>query len=164
MPCLQYLLHNTLKLVHGLIPGSRLFDSPRREQILNEGRILLFFFLILFLKLINFNWRIITLQYCDGFCHTSTWIGHRYTCVPPSWTLSLPTLSPWGFLRAPALGALLHALNLHWSSILHMVIYVFQCYSLKSSHPGHLPLSPKFCSLYLCFLCCSASRIVVSSF
>ena len=27
------------------------------------------------------------------FCHISTWIGHRYTCVPPSWT-PLPPLSP----------------------------------------------------------------------
>ena len=36
--------------------------------------------------LICFNWRIITLQYWDGFCHTATWIDHRYTCVPPSWT------------------------------------------------------------------------------
>ena len=26
--------------------------------------------------LINFNWRTITLQYCDGFCHTLTWITH----------------------------------------------------------------------------------------
>ena len=24
-----------------------------------------------------------TLQYCGGFCHTLTWIGHGYTCVPP---------------------------------------------------------------------------------
>ena len=31
---------------------------------------------ILFL-IIYFNWRIVTLQYCDGFCHTSTWINHR---------------------------------------------------------------------------------------
>ena len=34
-----------------------------------------------------FNWRIITLQYCDGICHTSTRISRRYTCVlspPPS--------------------------------------------------------------------------------
>ena len=30
---------------------------------------------ILFL-IIYFNWRIVTLQYCDGFCHTSTWISH----------------------------------------------------------------------------------------
>ena len=29
-----------------------------------------------------FNWRLITLQYCSGFCHTLTWISHRCTCVP----------------------------------------------------------------------------------
>ena len=39
---------------------------------------------------------------------------------------------PLGCPRALALSALLHALNLHWSSILHVVIYMFQCYSLKS--------------------------------
>ena len=30
-----------------------------------------FFFIYYFLKLIDFNWRIIPLFYCDGFCHTS---------------------------------------------------------------------------------------------
>ena len=43
-------------------------------------------------KLIYFNWRIITLQYCGSFCHTLTWIGHRYT-----WPLILnppPTFLP----------------------------------------------------------------------
>ena len=29
-----------------------------------------------------FNWRLITLQYCHGFCHTLTWISHGCTCVP----------------------------------------------------------------------------------
>ena len=29
-----------------------------------------------------FNWRLITLQYCGGFCHTLTWISHGCTCVP----------------------------------------------------------------------------------
>ena len=43
--------------------------------------------------------------------------------------------------RALALGALLHALNLHWPCILHMVMYLFQCYSLKSPHTCLLPLS-----------------------
>ena len=33
-------------------------------------------------KIYLFNWRIITLQYYDGLCHTSTWISHRYTCDP----------------------------------------------------------------------------------
>ena len=37
------------------------------------------------------NWKIITLQYFDGFCHTST-NGYRYTCVLWSWTL-LPSPS-----------------------------------------------------------------------
>ena len=69
-------------------------------------------------------------------------ISHRYTCLPilnPPPT-SLPTPSLW-VLRALALSALLHALNLYCSSILHVVIYMFQCYSLKSSHPCLLPES-----------------------
>ena len=38
-----------------------------------------------------FNWRIIALQYCIGFCHTSTWIRHRYTHIPA--LLNLPPSS-----------------------------------------------------------------------
>ena len=30
-----------------------------------------------FLFNLTFNWRIITLQYCDCFCHTSVWIRYR---------------------------------------------------------------------------------------
>ena len=33
-------------------------------------------------KFIYFNWRLITLQYCIGFCHTLTWIHHGCICVP----------------------------------------------------------------------------------
>ena len=54
-----------------------------------------------------------------------------------------PHLIPLCCPRTPALGALLHATNWHWSSILHMVMYMFQSYSLKSSHRHLLPLSPK---------------------
>ena len=43
--------------------------------------------------------------------------------------------------REPALDSLLHVLNLPWSSILHVVVYMFQRYSLRSSHPHLLPLS-----------------------
>ena len=32
----------------------------------------------LFFPLSIFNWSIIVLQYCVCFCHTSTWINHRY--------------------------------------------------------------------------------------
>ena len=39
-------------------------------------------------KIFNFNWRIIALQYCVGFCQTTIWIGHRYTYVPSSFKLN----------------------------------------------------------------------------
>ena len=71
---------------------------------------------------------------------------------------------PLGYPGAPALGALLHAVNLHWSSVLPMAMYVSQCFSLRSSHPLLLPLSPKVCSLHLCLLCSPACRIVSTIF
>ena len=66
--------------------------------------------------------------------------------------------------RAPALGALLHASNLCWSPISHMVIYMLQRYSLISSHSRLLPQSPKACSLHLCLFCCLAYRVLLPSF
>ena len=27
------------------------------------------------------SWRLITSQYCSGFCHTLKWISHGFTCV-----------------------------------------------------------------------------------
>ena len=39
-------------------------------------------FLFFFKKIIYFNWRLITLQYCSGFCHILTRISHGFTCVP----------------------------------------------------------------------------------
>ena len=61
---------------------------------------------------------------------------HVFPCLEtPSPLLSHPI--PLGCPSALALSALIHASNLHWSSILHMVVYMFQCYSLKLS-----PLSP----------------------
>ena len=71
---------------------------------------------------------------------------------------------PQGHPTAPALSALSHTSNLDWQSISHMVIYMFQCYSLKSSYPCLLPQSPKVCSLHLCLFCCLAYRIVITIF
>ena len=129
-----------------------------------------FFYHMDFKKLnlfIYFNWRTIPSQLCGGPCHTSTWISHRHTCVPlyPKSPSHLPPHPiPLGCSRAPALSVLLHASNLHWSSILHMVIYMFQCYSLKSSHPHFLLHSPTVCSLHLCLFCCLEYRIVFTVF
>ena len=64
-----------------------------------------------FLILINFNWRIITLQYCSYFCHTLTWVSHGCTCVPhPEPPSHLPPHPiPQGRPSAPALSALSYA-------------------------------------------------------
>ena len=52
-------------------------------------QISLFFFSFIFI-----SWRLITLQYCSGFCHTLTWISHGITCVPhPDPPLLPPTPS-----------------------------------------------------------------------
>ena len=123
------------------------------------------YFLYYFLS-IYFNWKIIFLQYCGDFAihqhesHMSAHVSHHPE--PPSHLL--PHSIPLGCHRAPALNALLHASNLHWLSILHMVIYMFQCYSLKSSHPLPLPQSTKVCSLHLCLFCCLAYRMVITIF
>ena len=57
-----------------------------------------------------------------------------------------------------------HASNLDWWSISYMVIHMFQCYSLKSSHPCLLPQSPKVCLLYLYLFCFLAHRVLVTIF
>ena len=95
------------------------------------------------------------------FCHTTTWINIRYTYNPfpletPSHLCPLPTPSHCH----RALASQHHTLNSHWLSILHMVIYMFQCYSLKSSHPLLPLLCPKVCSLCLCLLCCPWSLVL----
>ena len=44
-------------------------------------------------SLIFISWRLITLQFCSGFCHTLTRISHGFTCVPhpnppsPHWSV-----------------------------------------------------------------------------
>ena len=48
----------------------------------------LFIYLFIYFSFIFISWRLITLQYCSGFCHTLTWISHGFTCIhhpdPPS--------------------------------------------------------------------------------
>lgn len=56
--------------------------------------------------------------------------------LPPT---SLPILSLWVVPQHQFWVALIHESNLHWSSMFHMVIFTFQCYSLKSSPPSPSP-------------------------
>ena len=151
-----------------------------------------------FLKLINFNWRLITIRYCAVFCvhghesaagahvsprhHRCSHVPRHHRCSrvpPPSQVLTCPPAITGAHVSPAITGAhvsprhhkppsqipphpippdcpsaLFHASNLDWSSISHFLIYMFQCYSLKASHPHLLPQSPKLCSLYLCLFCC----------
>ena len=66
-----------------------------------------------------FNWRIITLQFCGDFCHTSTWISHG--CTGPPYLEPLPQHLPshpisLGCPRALVLSVLLYASNMQCSS------------------------------------------------
>ena len=113
-----------------------------------------------------FYYYYFTLQYCSGFAihqHESAMSVHvPHHPEPPS---HLPSHAiPLGCPRALSLNALFIALNLDWLSILHMVIYTFQCYFPVSSHPCLLPQSPKVCSLHLCLFCCLAYSIIVTIF
>ena len=94
-------------------------------------RIDVFFFFNIF----NFTLFYFTILY--WFCHTSTWIHHRYTRFPhpeaPTHILSCTI--PLGHLSAPAPNIQYHAWNLDWWLISYMILYMFQCHSPKSSHP-----------------------------
>ena len=98
------------------------------------------------------------------FCHTSTWICHRYTRVPhPEPPSQLPPRTiPLGCPSAPAPSIQYHASNLDWQFISYMILYMFQCHSPKSSHPLPLPQSPKACSIHLCLFCCLAYRVIIN--
>ena len=115
------------------------------------------FFLNLFIYI---NWNIVTLQYCDGPFHESTWIGHTWIPSLLKLFLVLPPhpIAP-GCHRAPSLGSLYHTSKSHWLYVLHMAIYMFQCCSLKSSYPLQPPC-PKVCSLCLFLLFCPLCKIV----
>ena len=56
------------------------------------------------------------------FCHTSTWISHRYTVFSPSWALLPPPTPsfPSRLSQSPSLSSLSHIANSHW---LHYIYY-----------------------------------------
>ena len=114
-------------------------------------------------KIIYFNWRVITLQYCDGLCCTLTLISHRHTCDPSLLNSPPPPSLPQPSLRAPTLG---HTSNSHWLSVLHMIMYTFQCHSRNLSRlpPSPCPIVSTICSLRLCLYSCPGNRLISTKF
>ena len=121
-------------------------------------------FLFLFFLIFIFTLFYFTILY--WFCHTLTWIHHRCTCIPkheppshlPPHNISL------GHPHAPAPSMLYPASDTDWWFVSHMILYMFQCHSPKSSHPLPLPQSPKVRSIHLCLFCCLASRVIITIF
>ena len=84
-------------------------------------------------KSFGFNWRIMALHCCAGFCCTAAWISHNYIHTPPFWALLSPShlsdhlrVSGW----APCVMQ-----QLLTSYLFHMIVYIRQHCFLNLSHP-----------------------------
>ena len=68
-----------------------MWDLDYKENSPEE--LMLFIYLFIFISC-----RLITLQYCSGFCHTLTWISHGFTCIPhPDPPSHIPLHPNWCF-------------------------------------------------------------------
>ena len=113
--------------------------------------------------LLHINWRIITLQYCDGLCIDQHELATGIHVSPPSW-IPLPPPSPSHHSR------LSQSTDFGFPvSYIKLTLAIYFTYSnvyvsVLLSHPFLFPLSLKVCSLYLCLVCCPACRIVNTIF
>ena len=97
------------------------------------------YFLSEFTLFLFINWRIIALECCVGFCHTTMRISH---ISPPSWT-SLPANSPPRSSQSTELNSLYYTVTSHWLSISHTVVCIgegngnpLQCSCLQNPRDG----------------------------
>ena len=89
--------------VAGASGGERVISLAPSSFLFN------FIYLFIYFSFIFISCRLITLQYCSGFCHTLTWISHGFTCVPhpdPPSHLPLHPI-PLGLPSAPGLSTCL---------------------------------------------------------
>ena len=122
-------------------------------------------FTLFFFPFIFIHWRLITLQYSIGFCHTLTWISHGFTCVPrpdPPSQLS-PHPSLWVF-----------PVHQPWAPVSCIQPGLVICFTLDSIlvsmlfslniPPSPSPTESKVCSVHLCLFFCFAYRVIVTIF
>ena len=89
-----------------------------------------------------------------------SWI---YMCSPSRSPLPPPSPShPSGSSQCTSPEHPSHASNLGWWSVSPLIVHLFQCCSLRTSHPRLLPQSPKVCSVHLCLFFCFAYRVIIT--
>ena len=96
---------------------------------LNTRRI----FVTLLISFFFFNFILFNFTILYWFCHISKWICHRYTCVlyPEPSSLLPPHTILLGRPSAPAPSIQYRASNLDWQLVSYMILYIFQCHSLR---------------------------------
>ena len=119
---------------------------------------------LIFKKIIYFNWRVITLQYCIGFGihqHESTTGVHMFPILNP-----LPSPPPYHLSGSSQCTSLKHPVSfieprlvIHF---LHDSIHVSMPFS-QIIPPSPSP-TPKVCSIHLCLFCCLAYRVIITIF
>ena len=79
--------------VHGVLKSQTQLSTAQHSTgpVLLTVTLCYYSVLVLLFLIFIFNWLVIALQYWLDFCHTSTWINHRYTYVPS--LLNLPPTS-----------------------------------------------------------------------
>ena len=115
-----------------VIPGANMIVTSAVVEVSNQFqgvRVIFLFFAVktlmfFFFSFIFIHWRLITLQYCSGFCHTLTWISHGFTCVPhPNLPLPPPSPShPSGSSQCTNPEHPSHASNLGWWSVSPLIV------------------------------------------
>ena len=111
-----------------------------------------------------FNWRIIVVQCCIGFCHTSTWISHR--CAYVLSLLSLPPIShpipPRRFSENTEFEVSWVITQIPTGYITYGNVYVSMLLSVR------LIMSFPYCVhrfvYYVCLRCCPEYRFISTSF
>ena len=129
--------HATLLGHHRTLSPQQILKTTRRKELTNMTctaskiwwRLAFFFFFFwviywkrrvnngsFFFSFIFISWRLITLQYCSGFCYTLTWISHGFTCIPhPDPPSALPLYQVHSYI--------LHEISTHLNSV-RLVVFV----------------------------------------
>ena len=107
----------------------------------------------------NIFQRIIALQCCVVFCHTMIWISYKYTNIPSLLTLppTPPHSTPQSVTEHQVALPVLHSNLL--LAVLHMVMYMFQRYSLNLS----CLLLPHCVHKSVFYVCVSIPALQISS-